>query len=150
MSDLIYVALLIVGILLIYFRPLARASGISIYWEIGTGSLFVVLFAIHMMNTYVVEREIEQGLAKKPCGASSPQGLCYNLTAEVCETAWNSADKICREEAEPTLKERPGALIGPMVNRCKARRMDKVLRYNRIKEDNSLCRAYFKYIDEKN
>ncbi|WP_413582855.1 hypothetical protein [Bdellovibrio sp. HCB288] len=123
---------------------------IPIYWDIGAGSLLLVVCLIYVMNTYVVEREIEESVAKQPCGATSPQGVCYNLSREVCETAWNSADQSCREEAAPVLKERPGALIGPMVNRCKARRMDKILRYNRIKEDNPLCRAYFRYVDEKN
>ncbi|MEK2689210.1 hypothetical protein [Bdellovibrio sp. GT3] len=150
MTILFYLALFIIGTLLIYFRPSAKLLRVSIYWDIGVGSLLLVFCLIYVMNTYVVEAEIEESVAKQPCGASSPQGVCYNLTREVCETAWNSVDQSCRDEAAPVLKERPGALIGPMVNRCKARRMDKVLRYNRIKEDNPLCRAYFKYIDDKN
>lgn len=147
MSDIIYVVLLILGALLIYFRPLAKATAISPYFEIGAGSLAVVAFCIHMMNTYVVQKEIEEGLSKQPCGTSSPQGVCYNLDRSVCESAWNSVDQGCKDEAAPVLKERPGALIGPIINRCKARRMDKVLRYNRIKADTPLCRAYFDYID---
>jgi hypothetical protein len=70
------------------------------------------------------------------------------LDRAVCESAWHSADQACRDEAAPVLKQRPGALIGPIVNRCKARRMDKVLRFNRIKADTTLCRAYFDYIDD--
>ncbi|UYL07236.1 hypothetical protein B9G69_009270 [Bdellovibrio sp. SKB1291214] len=150
MSDIFYVVLLILGALLIYFRPLARATNVSIYWEIAVGSLAIVAFSIHMLNTYVVQKEIEEGLSKQPCGSSSPQGVCYNLDRTVCESAWNSVDQGCKDEAAPVLKERPGALIGPIVNRCKARRMDKVLRYNRIKADTALCRAYFDYIDNPN
>jgi hypothetical protein len=142
MSDIIYVVLLIIGALLIYFRPLAKATQISIYWEIGVGSLAIV------MNTYVVQKEVEEGLAKQPCGPSSPQGMCYNLDRDVCEMAWNNVDAGCKAEAEPVLKERPGALIGPIINRCKARRMDKGFRYNRIKANTVVCRAYFNLIDE--
>ncbi|WP_413558993.1 hypothetical protein [Bdellovibrio sp. HCB209] len=149
MADILYIVLFIIGVLIIYFRPVARLLGVSANWEIGAGSLCIVIFAIHIMNTYVVQREIEEGLSQQPCGTSSPQGICYNLDKEVCLSAWNGADRACREEAEPILKERPGALIGPIVNRCKARRMDKPLRYNRIKEDNPLCKAYFQYIDDK-
>ncbi|QLY25263.1 hypothetical protein [Bdellovibrio sp. KM01] len=147
MTDILYVVLLIAGALLIYFRPLAKTLRIPIYWEIGAGSLAIVAFAIHMMVTYVIQAEIEESLAKQPCGSSSPQGQCYNLDRSVCESAWNSVDQGCKDEAAPVLKERPGALIGPIVNRCKARRMDKVLRFNRIKADTALCRAYFEYID---
>jgi hypothetical protein len=149
MSDILYVILFIIGALLIYYRPVKRLLGIPAYWEIGVGSLCVIAFAIHMMMTYVVEKEIEERLAEQPCGSSSPQGACYNLSREVCETAWASGDAICRAEAAPILKERPGALIGPMINRCKARKMDHVLRFNRIKSNTAFCRAYFDYIDDK-
>jgi hypothetical protein len=150
MSNIFYTTLLFVGALLIYFRPITRKLGIPAYWEIGLGTVGVVAFVLHMTMTYLVQAEIEDELARKPCGPSSPQGACYNLQRDVCESTWNSFDQTCRADAEPILKARPGALIGPTINRCKARKMDQILRFNRIKSDTAFCRAYFDYIDKPN
>ncbi|HWU43269.1 MAG TPA: hypothetical protein VN132_07525 [Bdellovibrio sp.] len=150
MSDLIYAAFFILGALLIYYRPISRSLGIPIYWEVGLGTIAVGAFVLHMTVTYVIQKEVEAELARQPCGPSSPQGACYNLDRSVCESAWANVDRSCRIEAEPILKERPGALMGPTINRCKARKMDQVLRFNRIKSDTAFCRAYFDYIDKPN
>jgi hypothetical protein len=145
----IYGLLFILGLGIIIFRPLEKSTGISPYWEIGFGSLLVVFFAIAVTSSFVMEPRLEEALAKKPCGASSPQGNCYSLERGLCEAAWQGAESQCKAEMALILKERPSAIIGPAQNRCRAKYMDQALRYNRIKTDSAFCKAYFELIDRK-
>lgn len=137
------------GLGVLAYRPLARWTGISVYWEIGTGALGVVVFAIHLSTAYIQSAMLEEELAKQPCGAESPQGRCYSLLPSLCETAWRGAEESCKSETRSILKERPTALIGPIINRCRAKKMDRVLRYNRVNTDIAYCRAYFDFIDQR-
>jgi hypothetical protein len=47
------------------------------------------------------------------------------------------------------VKDRPSALIGPAMNRCKAKKMDRFLRYNRAQSDSPFCKAYFDFIEAR-
>lgn len=141
--------LFVFGVGLIVYRPMARVTGVSIYWEIGLGALLVVLFAVHLSATYVQPAMIEEELAKRPCGDDSPQGLCYSLQPSLCEMAWRGAEEHCGGEIHEILKDRPSALAGPMMNRCRAKKMDRVLRYNRANTDTAYCKAYFEFIEKK-
>src|SRR5437868_10835886 len=127
---MIYGLLFVLGLGLIIFRPLEKATGVSPYWEIGLGSLFVVFFAIFLTSSFVMEPMLEEDLAKKPCGSSSPQRNCYSLEQALCETAWQGAESQCKVEMSQSLKDRPSPPIGPTLNRCRAKRMDQALRYN--------------------
>lgn len=145
----LYAILFVVGLGLIIFRPLARALRISPYWEIGAGVFLAILFAIQLISVFVVVPAMEQEVAKKPCGEDSPQGQCYHLQKSLCDTAWQRAESQCKAELAGILKERPSALIGPQLNRCRARKMDQVLKYNRANTDTAYCKAYFEYIEGK-
>ncbi|HEY8272706.1 MAG TPA: hypothetical protein VIG33_17560 [Pseudobdellovibrionaceae bacterium] len=148
-ETLIYGFLFVLGFCLIIFRPIERSIGVSPYWEIGFGSLLVIFFAIFITSSFILEPMFEEDLAKKPCGGSSPQGNCYSLEHSLCETAWQGAESQCKAEMDLILKARPSALIGPTMNRCRAKRMDQALRFNRINTHTSYCKAYFEYIDRK-
>lgn len=137
---------LLLGLLLLIFRPLARARRISETWEVAAGTLAIIGFLIFVMTQYIVPTVIERDLASQPCGPESPQGACYTLTRGLCEAAWQNADTACKAELSVVQKDRPTALIGPKLNRCKARRMDQTLHFNRTNEDSVYCRAYFDYI----
>ena len=148
-DTLLFALLLAIGFILIAFRPLARMTGLAIYWEIGAGSLLVIAFLFHLTDVYVAPTFSEEDLAKKPCGSASPQGACYTLERSLCEKAWDNADATCRVEVKELLKDRPSAISGPTVNRCKAKKMDHFLRYNRANSDNPLCKAYFDFIQAR-
>lgn len=148
--TLLFALFFLAGVGLILYRPLARATAIPIYWEIGVGALLVVSFAVHLSATYVQPAMMEEELAKRPCGFSSPQGRCYHLQTAVCETAWKGAEEQCRAEIRGLLKERPSALVGPILNRCRAQKMDQVLHYNRANTETDYCKAYFDFIDRRN
>jgi hypothetical protein len=149
MEILFYILLLAVALGLIVYRPLARWTDISIAWEIGAGALLVILFLIHVTDTFITPTFSEDDLAKKPCGASSPQGACYSLEHELCEKAWDNSDSQCKTEVAAILKDRPSAITGPYLNRCKARKMDQALRYNRTNTASPFCQAYFSFIQAK-
>lgn len=147
--TIIYGVLFLVGLWFIAFRPLAKAFRIEPYWEIGAGALLIVAFAIHLTSIFVMEPAMEEELAKRPCGSSSPQGRCYTLEKTLCETAWQGAEAQCKNELAGIIKERPSALIGPALNRCRARKMDQVLKFNRTNTDTAYCKAYFEVIEGK-
>ncbi|WP_413287742.1 hypothetical protein [Bdellovibrio sp. HCB337] len=149
MTTIIFGILFLLGVGLIIARPLEKATGISMYWEIGAGALLVVMFAIHLSSTYVQPAMMEEEIAKRPCGEDSPQGLCYNLTKSLCETAWASAEARCKAEVSGILKNRPSALVGPIMNRCRAQKMDLELRYNRANTDTGYCKSYFEFIERR-
>lgn len=149
MVTFFFGVLFFIGVGLIVFRPLAKATGVPIYWEIGAGALLVVFFAVHLSSTYVQPAMMEEELAKRPCGEGSPQGLCYNLNQALCETAWASAESRCKVEVSAILKDRPSALVGPVMNRCRAQKMDTELRYNRANTDSAYCKSYFEFIERK-
>lgn len=148
-ATIIYGLLFVTGLWLIFRRPLAKATGLPPYWEVGIGALLVIAFTIHLTGVLVMEPAMEAELAKRPCGADSPQGHCYSLEQSICESAWHRAEVQCKEELAGVLKDRPSALIGPALNRCRARRMDQVLKYNRAHTDTPYCKAYFAIIEAK-
>ncbi len=146
---IIYGLLFILGLGLISFRPIEKTTGISPYWEIGFGSLLVVFFAITVTSNFVMEPMNEEELAKKPCGASSPQGSCYSIEYSLCEIAWQRAESHCKSEMAQVMRDRPSALIGPTLSRCRAKQMDQALRYNRTNTDSAYCKSYFEHIDKR-
>ncbi|RYZ69732.1 MAG: hypothetical protein EOP09_07195 [Proteobacteria bacterium] len=145
----LFALLLLIGIVLIIARPLARLTGIPIYWEIGAGSLLVIAFLFHLTDSYVAPKFSEEDLANKPCGSASPQGACYTLERALCEKAWDNADSTCKAEVKELLRDRPSAMSGPAVNRCKAKKMDQFLRYNRTNSESPVCKAYFEFIEAR-
>jgi hypothetical protein len=144
-----YSILFVLGLVFIFFRPLAKLLGIQPYWEIGAGALFSIAFVFHLTTIFVMEPAMEEELAKKPCGESSPQGRCYTLEKSLCETAWQGAEAQCKTELAQFIKEHPSGLIGPALNRCRARKMDQVLKFNRTNTESDYCRAYFEAIQGK-
>jgi hypothetical protein len=147
MFEIVLFAILsIAGVALAVRRPLAKSYKISESWEIGVGAVAVILFCFYLTTQLVMPNLIEQDLAKQPCGVNSPQGACYDLTHSVCEVAWQNAEQTCKVEFSVVQQSRPTALIGPSLNRCKARKMDQTLHFNRKNESSTYCRAYFDYI----
>ena len=147
--TVIYGILFVLGLGLIFLRPISKAFGIQPYWEVGAGALFFILFVIHLTSIFVMEPAMEEELAKRPCGPESPQGRCYSLEKSLCESAWQGAESQCKSDLAQFIKERPSGLIGPALNRCRARRMDQVLKFNRANADTPYCRAYFEIIEER-
>lgn len=138
----------IAGIFLMIKQPLARKAGISNFWEIGLGAVTIIAFLIFLMSTFVTPRMIEEDLAKQPCGSDTPQGRCYNLKRDLCEVLWTKADGECQQEMADIFKSRPTGLVGPTLNRCKARHMDKGIRFNRANTNTTYCQTYFDYIED--
>jgi hypothetical protein len=151
MTEIIVFSLvLIAGIFLIVKRPLAQATGISIYWEVGVGAGAIITFLIFLSTAFITPSMIEEDLAKQPCGTNTPQGYCYNLKRDLCVVLWDKAHQECQLEMADALKSRPTGLIGPAINRCKARHMDKGIRFNRAQTETAYCKAYFEYIEDPN
>ncbi len=146
---LFYFFIFFVAAGLIAFRPLSRLTKISIYWEIAAGALLVIFFIFSLTNTYVTPTISEEDLAKKPCGTASPQGACYSLEKDLCEKAWANAEASCKAEVTQQMKDRPSAIIGPAVNRCKAKKVDQFLRFNRTNTESPFCKAYFEFIEAR-
>ena len=138
----------VAGIFLIVKQPLARQTDISNYWEIGIGAIAIIAFLIYLMSAFVTPNMIEQELAKQPCGSDTPQGRCYNLKRDLCETLWEKATQECQLEMADIFKNRPTGLVGPTLNRCKARHMDKGIRFNRADTESTYCKTYFEYIED--
>jgi len=150
MTEIIfYAVILLAGIFLITYRPMARHLQLPIYWEVGSGALLVIFFMFLVTSTYVTPKITEEDLAKKPCGSESPQGACYSLEHSLCEKAWANAETTCKADLAYITKERPSALIGPALNHCRAKKMDQFLHYNRVNTDSSFCKAYFDFIEAK-
>jgi hypothetical protein len=147
-ETIVYMLILVAGIFLMINRPLARKAGIAPYWEIGVGALTVVIFMIYLVSAYVTPRMIEEDLAKAPCGIDTPQGYCYALDRKLCETLWEKANGECRVELADVIAARPTGLIGPTLNRCKAKKLDKVVHFNRNHTDTNYCKAYYEYIEK--
>lgn len=147
-ETIIFSLIAIAGIFLIVKQPLARKAGISVYWEIGLGAVTIIAFLIFLMSTFVTPRMIEEDLAKQPCGSDTPQGRCYNLKRDLCEVLWEKAHEECQQEMADIFKSRPTGLVGPTLNRCKARHMDKGIRFNRANTDTAYCQTYFDYIED--
>ncbi len=143
----IYLAILILGIFLIVKRPLANKTGLSIYWEISLGAVAVLVFSLYIISSYITPPMIEQDLAKQTCGSDTPQGRCYSLERKACETLWEKVAEDCRQQMADLMKARPTGLTGPALNRCKARRLDKIIHFNRAQTDSHYCKEYFKYIE---
>lgn len=150
MSTLIFYGVLFVLALgLLFFRPFSRFFGVQPYWDFGGGALLTILFVIQMTTFFVMEPAMEEELAKRPCGNDSPQGRCYSLEKSLCESAWQGAEQQCKAELAQFVKDRPSGLVGPALNRCRARRMDQVLKFNRINTETAYCQAYFEAIEER-
>ena len=150
MIDLVACTLTVIAAVFLFKKkPFSRLLEVSGLWDIGLGVLLLITVIFYLTSTYVTRQIIEDDLAKQPCGEQSPQGRCYSLNRELCESLWEKANEACQKEVEEVLKAHPTALIGPAANRCKARQMDKAIRFNRIKADSQYCRAYFKFIDEQ-
>ena len=150
MTEIIlYGILFVLGAGFIAYRPLAKHLGIQPYWEVGAGALLIIMFCIQLTSIFVMKPAMEEELAKKPCGPESPQGRCYSLEKSLCETAWHGAEAQCRNELAGFMKQHPSGLIGPALNRCRARKMDQVLRYNRTNTDSEYCKAYFEVVEGK-
>jgi hypothetical protein len=145
-ETIVYILILIAGIFLMIYRPLAKRADISPYWEVGIGAATIILFIIFIYSSYITPQRIIEDLAKAPCGSDTPQGYCYSLERKVCETMWEKATEDCKVEMADWLNARPTGLIGPALNRCKAKKMDKVVHFNRLHTDTAYCRAYFEYL----
>lgn len=148
-GSIVFSLILVVGLLLMVFRPISRVTLSPIYWDIGIGTGAVIIFLIYLMTAVVTPAMIEDDLAKEPCGAQSPQGACYKLEPDLCRTIWDKSIGDCKQELADVIKARPTGLIGPALNRCSARKMDKSIRFNRVQADTAYCKAYFSYLEEK-
>ncbi|MBK9322532.1 MAG: hypothetical protein IPM97_06195 [Bdellovibrionaceae bacterium] len=144
-----YFLVLLLGAGLIVFKPLSQLTKVSIYWEIGFGALLIIIFLFSITKTYVTPQISDEDLAKKPCGSSSPQGACYSLEKDLCEKAWANAEASCKAEVTQLMKDRPSAIIGPAVNRCRAKKVDQFLRFNRTNTESPFCKSYFEFIEAR-
>lgn len=150
MIETTFVTLLLVaGLFFIVFRPISRLTLGPGYWDVGVGTATVIIFVIYIMSAYVTPAMIEDDLAKEPCGSNTPQGSCYSLDRKLCENIWAKFSAECRNDLADMIKARPTGLMGPALNRCSARKMDKAVHFNRVQGDTAYCKAYFKYIEEK-
>ncbi|MBL7542720.1 MAG: hypothetical protein JNL11_02840 [Bdellovibrionaceae bacterium] len=84
-----------------------------------------------------------------PCGPRSRQMECYNLTQDICVSAWTSSSGDCEEKVEQIRKTRPSFLSGAFLYTCVGRNFDKMMHYNRKTEISSRCQAYFQKIDRR-
>jgi hypothetical protein len=150
LEFLFYGIVFMIAVGLIAFRPLSRQTGVAVYWEIGTGTLLILFILFSLTSTWVPTPGLnDDDLAKKPCGTESPQGACYSLEKGLCEQAWANADAGCKAEIASLVRERPSALVGPAMNRCKSKKMDQFLHYNRAKTATPFCKAYFEFIEAR-
>lgn len=148
LEGLLFTLLFLLGLVAMFVRPLSRFRKISNAWEVGFGVLAMIVCFFYLTENYFLVSEIEKDLAKRPCGDESPQGACYSLDKQLCEKAWETSEGPCHAEMAPVIRERPGALLGPAINLCKARRMDQVFHFNRANTNTAYCKAYFKYLEE--
>lgn len=150
LETIIYCLILIACLLLMFFKPISKYTLSSRYIDYGIGTVVLIILFIVVIATYVSPAMIEEDLAKEPCGSATPQGVCYSIDHGLCQSLWQKARGDCQIEMSDIIKSRPTGLIGPGLNRCSARKMDKAIRYNRAKTESAYCKAYFKYIEEVN
>lgn len=141
--------ILVLAALVLMKQPLSRRFGVSNLWDVGVGTVVIMTVIFYLISNFVAQQIIEDDLAKQPCGVNSPQGRCYTLNRELCESLWAKADQECKAELADFLKLHPTSLVGPAASRCIARQMDKAIRFNRINADTPYCRAYFKFIEKQ-
>jgi len=148
-DTVVFGILLAIGLLFMVFRPVSKFLLKPAYWDISAGTITIIVFLIYVMSAYVSPAMIEEDLSREPCGSNTPQGACYNLERNLCENIWQKMTELCKQELADVIKARPTGLIGPALNRCSARKMDKAVRFNRAHADSAYCHAYFKYLEEK-
>lgn len=143
------IIVLAIGLLFVGFRPLSRFFLTPRYWDISAGAGVLIILIIYLMTAIVTPGMIEEDLAKEPCGSQSPQGACYKLDPNLCRSLWDKSFSECKQELANNFNAHPTALIGPVINRCSARKMDKAVRYNRANSTTGYCQSYFRYIEEQ-
>lgn len=106
----------------------------------------VVVFLI--MAVFILPMLREEGLSENdPCGAKSPQGLCYSIPQALCLSVWDFYHKECEQAIKEELrKDKPSSLIGPAVKSCVIKKFDKVMYYNRTNQEDPVCSGYFQNI----
>ncbi len=147
LENTVLVILLATGCLVIATRPLSRFFKSPLYWDVGLGTGVLIVFIIYLMMAVINPIMTEEDLAKEPCGSQSPQGACYKLESSTCKAIWGKSVNECKQEFANEFKARPTALIGPAINRCAARKMDKSVHYNRVNSATNYCKSFFKYLE---
>lgn len=83
------------------------------------------------------------------CSPQGLQGLCYNISENICEETWERFAKQCFDDVQKkTGPFRPGEMIGPKILQCQRIKYDKILYYNRQNSQDERCRSLFQTIEE--
>jgi hypothetical protein len=144
--GLFFLLLSLGGLYLIIGTPISKKYGSSLYLDVAVGGAGVLVALIYLSIAHVMPLYDDEG-STQPCGAKSPQAICYGLDTETCSEAWKSFDAVCDEEVRPIREKRPAALLFNVIYKCHAQKFDKIVFYNRRRTENPFCREYFKKIE---
>lgn len=107
------------------------------------GALLTLGLTYLAVDYFVTNFKFEKDAAA-PCMEGSPQAICYNLPEDVCVKAWVSYAPECRAELDQQLGGiNPTQLIGPMMNKCQKRKLEKTFHYSRQNSSAAICLEYF-------
>lgn len=124
-------------------RPFEVARKPSIYDTI-TASTFVLFFFLHVAWVILSPILIEQEKSEGPCQKNSIEKTCYTFTLANCETVWNRYELDCKNEVRKTIYEKnPSALIGPAIDKCIYKKIDKAFQSTRRITTEPLCLEHF-------
>lgn len=150
MDTLLYIIAFAVSIWIIAKKPISKLLDQNGVWDYIVSTIGILLFVLHLTSTYLLPKLMFEETANLPCGPASPQGLCYTLKQEVCENAWNSFHETCKIERADEIKAKgPSGLVGPIITKCKAQKLDKIFKFNRTQSSSIICGAYFNYIESE-
>lgn len=134
---------LLVGLFLVWKNPIHKIFSTTTAIDNSIGSLLIIVFILRLTSLYLASVSLEE-MANFPCGQNTPQAKCYRLDATVCKTAWSQSELNCKSELAEVIKEKgPGALIGPMIRRCQAAKLDRMFKSLRANTDSFYCSTYF-------
>ncbi len=140
---------LLVGLFLVWKNPIHKIFSSSTILDNSIGSILIIIFILRLTTLYLASVSIEE-MANVPCGQNTPQAKCYRLDQTVCKTAWSQTEFNCKTELAEVIKEKgPGALIGPMIRRCQAAKLDRMFKSLRANTDSFYCTTYFDEITKE-
>lgn len=148
--TILFTLLLLLSFWLFIKRPISTYLGQNGAWDYVFATVGSLLFILHITSVYIVPKLVFEDTANEPCGPASAQALCYTINQNICENAWNSFHEICKIEKAAEIKAKgPSGLVGPIITKCKAQKLDKIFRFNRTNSTSLICSAYFNYIESE-
>jgi hypothetical protein len=120
--------LLALALFLIFGSPLFKL-GAPRTFEIGLSTVFILIFMLHLGMAVIYPKIEADDEDSRPCGRKTKEFQCYNLTREVCLSAYSHYHSDCTEEARAAAKG-PTQLVGSTVRHCISERFKKYMSYN--------------------